>query len=224
MSFKQINKELIVKSYDSFREEIKFGDLLAFQGTSVFSQAIKSYTNSDISHVGMVVISELVGRNEWTTQESESIVFVLESASLNGFSGVSMNRLKSRVDNYEGEIYVIPLKDQLDLTSELSRFIHEQINKPYDMKQAVNSALDKLDDIIGLTLNSEDFDALFCSELIAAIYEKAGLFKDIGIDDVNCSEITPIDLIVDYPGLYEDNMYQLVSGGKQNENNTARSD
>lgn len=211
MTFKQINKKLIVKNYELFRDELKFGDLLAFNGTSTFSKVIKAYTNSDISHVGMVIPATLC---TGTVFVEEEIIFALESTSLGGFSGVSMNRLKSRINNYEGKVYVIPLKRRLEPTTGLLRFIHEQIDKPYDMRQAVNAALDKLDKISGITLNKEDLDALFCSELVAAVYEKAGLFKNIGIDDVNCSEVTPIDLIVDYPDLYEDTIYELVGGDK----------
>ena len=65
--------------------------------------------------------------------------------------------------------------------------------KPYDMPQAIKSALDTLDmlpfGLHGPGYNSEDFSKFFCSELVAAGLEEAG-----AVGTVNASEVTPIDL------------------------------
>ena len=70
-----------------------------------------------------------------------------------------------------------------------------QEGKPYDMPQAVLSAIDGLP----FSENKEDFTKFFCSELVTAGFEAAGLF------DINCSEVTPIELcrMKLYDGCYQ---------------------
>jgi hypothetical protein len=65
-------------------------------------------------------------------------------------------------------------------------------------------ALDKLP--FGLhspTLNREDFSKFFCSELVAAAFERAGVTKV----PINASEVTPIDLC--RWRIYQGSYYQL---------------
>ena len=85
-------------------------------------------------------------------------------------------------------------------------FLFLQNRKPYDMPQAVKSAVDLLDDlpfdIRGPSNNKEDFSKFFCSELVAAGLEKAGVTGNI-----NASEVTPIDLC--RWNIYEENYYQI---------------
>jgi hypothetical protein len=57
-------------------------------------------------------------------------------------------------------------------------------------------------DKFGFTKNEENFDKLFCSELVAAGLEAAGT-----IGKVNSSEVTPIDLC--RWKIYEKDYYQL---------------
>jgi hypothetical protein len=85
-------------------------------------------------------------------------------------------------------------------------FLFNQKGKDYDMPQAIKSALDLLDKlpfgINGPTLNKEDFSKFFCSELVAAAFEQAGVTGPI-----NSSEVTPIDLC--RWRIYQDTYYQL---------------
>ncbi len=62
------------------------------------------------------------------------------------------------------------------------------------MGQAIKAGLDIFDDVWGVsvaTLAKEDFDKFFCSELVVAGLETAGVFGKL---NVNASEVTPIDL------------------------------
>lgn len=85
-------------------------------------------------------------------------------------------------------------------------FNQAKLRKPYDMSQAIKSALDALDQLpFGLHspgYNREDFSKFFCSELVSAGLEIAG-----AIGEVNTAEVTPIDLC--RWKIYEPKYYQL---------------
>ena len=112
---------------------------------------------------------------------------MIESTSLgDGFAGVQINRLSDRVEFYKGEIYWYPLRDDVRAdfnTKAFFDFLLKQNRKPYDTIQAAFSALDLVPD------SPEDFSKMFCSELVTAGYEEAGIIKPI-----NASEQTPADL------------------------------
>lgn len=82
--------------------------------------------------------------------------------------------------------------------------LHQE-HKPYDMPQAINSALDALDNVplLGrVTYNIEDFSKFFCSELVSAALEQRG-----AVPHLNSSEVTPIDLCMF--SIYKQDYYQL---------------
>ena len=84
-------------------------------------------------------------------------------------------------------------------------FLLERQNLPFDIPQAIGSASDDLDQIpiIGdFTRNPEEFSAFFCSELVTAGLEAGGL-----IQSINCSEVTPLDLV--QFAIYQGAYYQL---------------
>lgn len=139
---------------------------------------------------------------------------IIESTSLNGFSGVSISRLSDRLDTYDGEIWWLPLRrdihDAMDKQKFYNFLIHQE-RKEYDMPQAIKSAFDALDNIPVLskaTHNREDFSRFFCSELVAAALEAGAAIKSI-----NASEVTPIDLCTF--ALYETDYYQLKGDRKE---------
>lgn len=197
--------------YKDARSQMKAGDVIAFSGKGNFSEIIKWATRASVSHVGVILQSNLL-----IAGESQPGMFnqIIESTSLNGFSGVSISRLSDRLDTYEGEIWWLPLKkpiwEEMDKTKFYNFLIHQE-RKEYDMPQAVKSALDALDNIPVLgraTKNIEDFSRFFCSELVAAGLESAG-----AIDHVNASEVTPIDLCSF--ALFEPDYYQLKGNRKE---------
>ncbi len=179
-------------TYTQVRSKMKPGDVIAFGGKGNFSQIIKWATRSTVSHVAVVMQSKLVLGG---TAQSGFFNQVIESTSLNGFSGVSISRLSDRLKTYDGELWWLPLSDKarakLDLPTFYNFCLHQE-GKPYDTPQALKSALDALDNVPligGATHNVEDFSKFFCSELVAAALEAAGAIKKI-----NASEVTPIDL------------------------------
>ncbi|MBM4276016.1 MAG: hypothetical protein FJ134_16380 [Deltaproteobacteria bacterium] len=181
-------------SYEEARPLMKPGDVIAFGGKGQLSEIIKFATHSAVSHVGVIlqtkVVDDLTGR--FFNQ-------IIESTSLHGFNGVTVSRFSDRLTDYDGEIWWLPLSQGL-WQQKFDRkafydFLFNQAKerKPYDMPQAINSALDHLDSLPGglhgANYNKEDFSRFFCSELAAAGLEKSG-----AIPRVNASEVTPIDL------------------------------
>ncbi|WP_136797038.1 hypothetical protein [Desulfosediminicola ganghwensis] len=189
----------VIAEYLSVRDKMQPGDIIAFSGKGNFSEIIKWVTRSEVSHIGIVFESKVLMHNE---AQRGKIVDIFESTTLyedpvtdKKVRGVQKNRMSVRLKYYEGDMWWLPLsekiRERLD-TKKLIDFLLHQEQKEYDMPQAVKSALDVLDStpIIGnVTHNREDFAAFFCSELATAALEYAG-----AIGNINCSEVTPIDL------------------------------
>ncbi len=181
-------------SYDDARPRMKPGDVIAFGGKGNFSEIIKFATRAAVSHVGVILQTKVV--EDATDRFFKQII---ASTSLHGFNGVTISRFSERLSDYNGEIWWLPLRQGL-WEQKFDRkafydflFIQARDRKGYDMPQAVNSALDAMDQILpgihGTTYNKEDFSRFFCSELVAAGLEVAG-----AVPQVNASEVTPIDL------------------------------
>jgi hypothetical protein len=191
--------------YQDARPKMKAGDVIAFSGKGNFSEIIKWATRSSVSHVGVILQSQLLIDGD---PQGGMFNQIIESTSLNGFSGVTVSRLSDRLDTYGGDIWWLPIHQ--DIHAEMDKqkyydFLIHQERKEYDMPQAVKSALDALDKLPivgGATYNREDFSRFFCSELVAAALEAAG-----AISSINASEVTPIDLCSF--SVFEEHYYQL---------------
>ncbi len=179
-------------TYTDVRPKMKPGDIIAFGGKGNFSEIIKMATRAPVSHVGVIMQSRIL-----ITGSNEKRFFnqIIESTTIADKSGVQVNRLSDRLRTYNGEIWWLPLSTAAHQKLNYTKFYNwclRQNGKPYDMPQAIKSALDALDNIPfvgGLTHNQEDFAKFFCSELATAALEKGGVIKKI-----NSSEVTPIDL------------------------------
>lgn len=153
--------------YSDIRDQMKPGDVIAFGGNGFVSSVIKSVTDSDISHVGIIMRSE------------DSHNYIIES---NGKTGVCVRLMSSRLEEYEGDVWWLPMSVAFD-KSVFIDFLMRQEGKEYDAPQAIGSALDGIPDC------QENLDRLFCSELVAAALEYVG-----AIPNVNASEMTPADV------------------------------
>lgn len=186
---------LIKRYYTEIREQMKPGDIIAFGGKGNFSEIIKWATRSTVSHVGVIIQSELRGIRDMGTDGYYNQI--IESTSLEGRSGVIISRLSDRLNTYKGEMWWLPLaqEQRAKVDANLRKFYNwclQQEYKPYDVPQAVKAGLDVLDRAFGgasPTLNQEDFSKFFCSELAAGALEEVG-----AIPRINASEVTPIDL------------------------------
>jgi len=196
-------------TYDEVRDKMRPGDVIAFGGKGHFSEIIKWATRAPVSHVGVILQTQLASGSS----NDDFYNQVIESASINGFSGVSVSNMSARL-MYDGEIWWLPLSDAAREKFNEKQFVDfllRQDHKPYDAPQAVTSALDALDraPVIGsLTRNREDFERFFCSELVAAGLEKASV-----IPNINASEVTPVDMCMFR--LYTADYYQLKGEQKE---------
>ena len=188
---------LKTNTYAQVRSNMQPGDIIAFGGKGAFSDVIKFATSSGVSHVGVVFESKVV---IGSVVQPGHIVDVMESTTISykggkAISGVQRNRLSDHVDYYDGQIWWLPLSAKVRKALDVAQFIDfllHQTNKPYDMPQAILSALDATDRVTPqgwLTHTREDFGKFFCSELVAAALEAGGAIKKI-----NSAEVTPIDL------------------------------
>jgi len=174
--------------YADVRPQMQPGDVIAFSGKAHVPEIIKWATCSNVSHVGVIFQSRLLIEGERQHQ-------IMESTLLNGFLGVVISHLDDRLESYEGNVWWLPLSDSVRRKMDLEKFqtfLLEQEGKPYDVAQAIKSALDTHEEhpLLGrMTYNIEDFSQLFCSELVAAALEASG-----AISHLNASEVTPIDL------------------------------
>ena len=200
--------------YIDARPLMKAGDVIAFAGKSHFSEIIKWATNAPVSHVGIILQTQMI-----IDGESQPGMFnqIIESAQIDGFTGVIISRLSERLKAYKGEIWWLPLRKDIREKMDKKKFydflIHQE-HKKYDMPQAIKAAIDASDKIpfIGdATQNTEDFSRFFCSELVTAGLDVSG-----AIDSINSSEVTPIDLCSF--NLFENDYYQLKGNRKEIEN------
>lgn len=196
---------------------MKPGDIIAFSGKGHFSEIIKWATCSQVSHVGIVYESKVLLDGE--AQEG-CVVDIMESTTLHTdpatgqrVAGVQRNRMSLRLKYYEGDMWWLPLSEEsrakLDLVKFTNFLLHYE-GRPYDMPQAVKSALDAMDGISILNLatyNNEDFASFFCSELAAAALEAGGV-----INNINASEVTPIDLCAF--NIFAQDYYQIKGNEK----------
>lgn len=191
--------------YIEVRDKMQPGDVIAFAGKGDLSEIVKWATKSSVSHVGVILQTKLLIRNQPQDGYMNQIV---ESAIFNGFSGVTINRLSDRFANYDGEIWWLPLSNAVRQKMNVKKFydflLHQE-HKPYDVPQSIRAVLDVFDKtpfLEHLTRNVEDFSRFFCSELVAAGLEESG-----GIPRINASEVTPADLCMF--ALYQADYYQL---------------
>ena len=193
--------------YQDARKMMKPGDVIAFGGRGYLSEIIKFATFSNVSHVGVILQTKI-------PEDDTGRFFnqIIESTSLEGFNGVGISRFSDRLKSYDGELWWLPLKNEMrDRLFDQKKFFDFLFNqakerKPYDMPQAIKSAIDVLDHlpfgVRGPGYNQEDFSQFFCSELVSAGLEVAGI-----VERVNTAEVTPIDLC--RWNIYEDVYYQL---------------
>lgn len=180
--------------YEKIRDKMKFGDVISFSGKGDVSNLIKWKTNSDISHVGMVFETELMGGDKRIVLiESTSQVNLPDLRTKELVKGVQQQHLSQRLHGYAGQAYYHELKEDLDELQKAAMygwlFNKHASRTPYDKIQAFGSALDLFDNM-GLE-NKPDFNSLFCSEMVAEAFRIAGLLED----DYNASEATPGDVI-----------------------------
>jgi hypothetical protein len=179
-----------ILSYEEAKLWIRAGDVIAFGGSSHFSGIIKMAISAELSHVGIIL--------EIQAKDSESGEFCHQIIDATSRQGVKISRFSDRVDEYDGDVWWLPLRQDIRQVTfdqcAFYEFLCAQVGKKYDRLQAVGSAIDVFDALPpGMCrpgYNEENFDRFFCSELVAAGLKAAGIVPA----SINASEVTPIDL------------------------------
>jgi hypothetical protein len=184
---------MILSTYDQIRDKIRQGDLIGFGGTGFVSGGIELFTRSPLSHIGIVLDTQVsIGGQP----QQGHVIMLIESTSLNGKSGVQINRLSERVSNYPGKVWWLPLADAIRAKCDWQKFYDYALSldgHPYAYIPVAMMVFEPIAHwpIIGrLVQNPRDTSQLFCSALDAALIEKAG-----GLDfNINFDEVSPQDL------------------------------
>ena len=173
---------MIQKLYSEIRSTLKTGDLVAFSGHNFVSANICAITQSNISHVGMIMKVN-------TAQANLPIIMVVESCKVSaGFSGVHIARLSTRIIGYDGDIWILSVEKSI-YTSGVESFLVSKLGVPYDIKQAFGSAFD----YPFSEEQEKDLAKIFCSELCNEAYYQNLLTNASNVPS-NSSEQTPIDV------------------------------
>lgn len=190
-------------TYAAVRPALRQGDVIAFGGRGLFSSIIKAVTFSPVSHVGIVMQTKLAIEG---SAQPGMIVSVLESTTLYkpkdgpAVRGVSENRLSDRVDEYDGQMWWLPLAERVRAQIDWAKFFDlcwREKGRGYNMPQAL---------LAGLPIPqffSSDKNR-FCSQLVAHALKEAGVAD---LRKVNPANVNPQELCS--MRLYSDDYVQL---------------
>ena len=155
-----------LEKYFEARPFIKTGDLLLYSGKSLISEGIKLVTDSEYSHIEMVL--------------DFKDVFVLDRKFTIGAlnRGIEIHSISSRVKNYEGKIDVYRCtKIEKAESIRLIREALKILDTPYGYDNIKDIVVDKLfkkkkynpDD------SPEQTEKFICSEAVSYLYRKIGI-------------------------------------------------
>jgi len=148
---------------------LRSGDILLFAGRGLVSDTVRVFTRSHWSHIGMVVhLPEVPGPLvlEATTLSESNDVF--RGVPVRGIGLVPFAR---KVQEYPGEVALRQrVGPSLDETQEklLRRLVQRLRHRPYKNYLFCHAR--------GVLTGRErgDYDAMFCSELVAELYRRVG--------------------------------------------------
>ena len=131
-----------LKLYSEIKNCMKPGDVIAFSGDNLISEVIKSATDGQISHVGVILA---VGLSIDGDPARGSFNLVAEATA----EGVRIINLSGLQRAYKGKIWWLPLsceyRGKLELNfSKLCDFLIEKDGEPYNYVQAIMEGLEEL--------------------------------------------------------------------------------
>lgn len=164
---------------------LKTGDLVFFSGNSAFSRLIQLATNSHWSHVGMII------RYKDEISYIESDKEYVESLQLK--PGVRTYPFLEVIRHFQGDIALRSLlnteNEQLGIDTTIKEFTKNLDGLPYE-KSILELFRAAYHGPFGN--NVDDLSSIFCSELIAAAYQHAGLLPRAPLG-LAANEYTPAD-------------------------------
>ena len=163
-------------AYDKIRDTLHTGDLVLFEGTSLFSRIIQRASGSQWSHVGMVM--RLPEYDYLALYESTNSRGLRDLGSGVPTRGVQLVPLSDRLQQYAGRVAVRNLVDAGLIAEDfraLTDLRKELRGRPYE--ESALELIHAAHDFPG-EVTEEDLSSLFCSELVAEAYQRLGLLTD----------------------------------------------
>lgn len=176
--------------YDQYRDQLKTGDILLFSGRGWFSTMVRMTTNSEFSHVGMVIKDD-----RWdflTIWESTKDHSLLDLESGNFSCGVQLFPLSRRLETYDGDVYFRPLEGVTvdeGMIAELAELRRQLKGRSFERDWGELFLAAK--DFGFIKDNTEDLSSLFCAELVAEAYQAMGLLRRNEDGGLASNEYTP---------------------------------
>jgi hypothetical protein len=178
--------------YFMIRNTLRTGDVVFFDGKGVVSGLVRMFAGYP-SHAAVV---EKVYRKKIGDDETYRIRLIESTSQWVGKKwqvGVQYTFLSDRVKRYKGNIWVAPLSH--DSRFRISQYMNDwefcvdsMRGKRYDFWQAFRKGwAQKLPSLIPV---KQDFDRLFCSELVVALMQSVGILPLT----VNASTVSPREL------------------------------
>jgi len=160
--------------YENIRNQLKTGDILLFSGKGFISWGIKRICGSKWSHVGMVI--KVNGYDMVFCWESTSMSSIKDFFSKKQKNGAQTVLLSDRLRVYPGQVAVRQLKTPLkpQQINAIMQLRKECKNKPYETNKW--ELFCAAYDFIG-GKNKKNLRSVFCSEMTAEGYIRAGLLK-----------------------------------------------
>lgn len=186
--------ELLLPAYREIKHTLDSGDLILFGGEGPVCMRIKSWTGSRWSHVAMVYRTH--GVKQPLLLESTALTLIPDSITGAMKAGVTLVDLDTWLKTYaEGEIAVrrLILERTPKMRKSLRVFFEKMHGRPYETS-ALQMFRAMYDGPFGAS-PGEDLSSLFCSELIAACYQRMGLLPY----DPPSNEYIPRDFSTERP-------------------------
>ena len=177
-----------MKTYkDDVRDILEPGDLILFSGKKFPSRMIQLGGWTAWSHVGIVIA--LDGWDTLMILESTTLSKLPDVLSGEQRSGVQMHRLSERLRTYPGSFAYRKLIGERtpDVLQSMIDFHKEFGQHPYE-ESYLELLRAQYDGPGGH--NEEDLTSLFCSELVAELYQRMGVISD----ELESNEYTPKNL------------------------------
>ena len=199
-------------TYSEIRDSLKTGDLILVEGKGMISSLIRfgyrlfSDRPSDYSHIGMVIRDKTL-----------DMIYVWESTTLSKIpdaksgvceSGVQIVEASSRVKSIQeagGSVMIRKLNAILneDQMAKLSA-----VRKEFSGREYENDTFELFKAMYDWKLgnNVPDLSSLFCSEMVAAAFQRMELFDG---EHIPANEFTPEDFV---EGGFVDDLYPSLFG------------
>lgn len=145
--------------YFKYRSKIKSGDLLEWRAKTALGWIIRWFTKKKVNHTSMCLALDQYMHFDQPRK------FVVEAL----LSGVQLNLISRSLEEYDGEVYWLPLFHGFDsLRDDIAKFIICEVGKKYDLRSLLKNAR-------GPVL--ADGKEQFCSELAFLALKHVGLVE-----------------------------------------------